>query len=76
MASTVSHPVSALPSRSLLRMVFLSPMFDSVSAVLLPSLIALMISAAVVGHGHISGESVAKVLNTMAQASAMPAVGP
>jgi len=40
---------------------------DTVALVLLPSIAALLLSAALVGHGEISTQSVVKVLNAMAQ---------
>jgi hypothetical protein len=47
------------------------PMLDGITAVLLPALVALFLSAAFVGHGQISSESIAKVFEAAAQADTM-----
>jgi hypothetical protein len=68
MASTASRLNSAShPKTSATFLEVLGPIFDSVSLVLLPSLLALLISAAFVGHGEISSKSILDVLNMMAQ---------
>jgi hypothetical protein len=54
------------------RLGFLSPVFDSISAVLLPPLLALFLSALLVGHGHINAESLYKVLDMMAETTYYP----
>jgi hypothetical protein len=55
------------------RLASLTPVFDSVSAVLLPGLVALIISAFVIGHGHLSADGVAKVFSMVGQANTIAA---
>jgi hypothetical protein len=52
----------------------LSPIFDAVSLVVLPSLVALLISATLVGHGHMSTASTLEVFDAMAQVSTLPSI--
>jgi hypothetical protein len=77
MTSTAHHLASAAhPNFSARRFGHMSPLFDCVALALLPSLIALLVSAAFIGHGHISSESLISVLNSMADVSSIPASAP
>ncbi len=63
-------------NRVLNRLAVLAPILDSVSLILLPSLLALFIAAALVGHGKVSAETLLEVLDFMARASICPAECP
>lgn len=71
--STLPIRTSMPPRRTLLRrLIVMTLVLDSVSAVLLPTLVALIVSAFIVGHGHISAGSVAEVFDMMGQTDTMP----
>ncbi len=71
--STLPVRTSILRRRSFLRrLIVMTPVLDSISAVLLPALIALIASAFIVGHGHISAGSIAEVFDMMGQTDTMP----
>ncbi len=77
MASTASQLSSAAHPKPSARFVkVLAPICDSVALVLLPPLLALLISAAFMGHGEISAKSILEVLNTMAQAATTTIAAP
>ncbi len=76
MLTTTSSIASASRPNVFQRLMALSPVFDGVSLVILPSLVALLVSAAIIGHGHISAASILDVFDTMAKASVLPAISP
>jgi hypothetical protein len=77
MALTASQLHSAShPKTSAKVLEVLGSILDSVSLVLFPSLLALLISAVLVGHGEISSKSILDVLNMMAQTTATMITAP
>jgi hypothetical protein len=52
----------------------ITAIFDGISKVVFPSLVALIVSSTLVGHGQMSSASAREVLDAMAQASTLPSI--